>query len=301
MIFFSTEDMEAIGKQVKKLNALFTLITSLIELAIAVAYLRSVIALETAAILGLGVALLFFAQRIWRNRKTLKNQEAQQKLQKFPAIAQFLGIMKSLPEEMQKDDSVLYKTVEVNYDITGSDGIYTRREVGQNVSDEKLEKHLYRLGGETSIVENGRLQCNVSVRNSNGETEELEPNVVWSSPTVKVIGVLLNPAVRPKVGALDIEYSATWPGAFVSKHGYVAASLLHCNRGVDNLSINVAFEKPVSNCSVWTFDTTNNELAELEKLNKPRRRNNKFTIRWQRPRPDIEKIYIVRYRRSDIN
>lgn len=286
--------------RIGKLDVILSIVAGLIEIGLFLSYIKDAVTIETAIISGLVVAAAFCVQSYIRNRKILRSYKAEQYLSKyFPAIVAFLKAMQSLPKEFRADEQILYNVMTVTCEIDGSNATYTRRTIGQNVSNKDIERMVYRVCGETSI-ENGRVQPKV-FRNLEGhEKEKLEPVVLWSTSNVKVIGVDLNPAIKPITGKIDITFSAKWLGAFVSKYGYVFVSLFNYVRGVERLVVNVRFKEKVSRCSVWTWDMKKHELKELERLKNPKPDNDKYTIRWQQARPETSKIYIFRFRRSSI-
>lgn len=283
---------------IAKLDIILSLIAALIQISLFLSYIKQVIPIEAAVSAGLAVAVAFLGIDSLRRRKLLKDSRKQEVLLKdFPVIISFLKAMESLPQKLKTDSQILYDEISTTYDIDGSDAVYTRETTGQNVSNEDLERIAYRFCGETSI-ENGRLPRTVSRKLEGNEVERVEPAVLWSTSNVKVLGVDLNPPIRPG-GKFDVTFSTKWLGAFVSKYGYVFVSLSHCVKGVKKLVVNVNFKEKVSRCSIWTLNLRKHEMKELEKL-KPKRHGNMYTIRWQRARPDTDTIYIFRYRRSSI-
>ncbi len=297
--------MKTAGKRVwfrrmEKLNVILSIITAIIEIGIFLSYIKNAISIEIATLSGLAVTVVFFGQDSWRNRKSLKDERLQERLYKdFPAVVAFLKAWQSLPTEFKVDTQTLYDEIIVTCDVDGSDATYTKQAKGRNVSNIDLTKMFFVVCGETS-VENERLKPKV-FRNLEGkEKEDLAPSVPWSTSTVKVIGVEFNPPIVPRIGEVDVTFSAKWLGAFVSKYGYVFVNLSHCVRGIKKLTINVRFKEKVKRCSVWTWDLKKHELNELEKLKKPKPHNNTYTIKWQRAKPETNKIYILRYYRPSV-
>jgi hypothetical protein len=284
-------------RRIGKLDASLSVIAALIEIGLFLSYLKNVMTVETAAFIGIIVVLAFVGQEAFRKGRALKIQEAQQLLCKnFPAIDAYLKAMRSVPKEFRTDEQTLYTEAMFMYDVDRADAIYTKRVKGKNDSDRDLGRMLHIVCGETSI-ENGRVQPRAYRDLSENGSEKLEPAVIWSASNVKVISVDLNPAVRPRSGEVDVTFFAKWPGAFVSMYGYVFVSLLHFVKGLEKLVVSFKSTEKVTQCSVWTYDVKKGELKELEKLRNPKRQDNKYSINWQRPQPDINKIYILRYHR----
>lgn len=287
--------------RIKKLDLALSLMTAVIEIGVFVSYVKNIITPEIAAMSGLTVAVIFLGQDSWRKRKALKGYGGHNVLnRRFPAVAAFVEARQSLPEEFRSDEQVLYDEMTYTCEISGFDGNFAKHAVGQNVSDNELDQMFHVVSGETSI-ENGSIKPRVFRKLQGNQLERLEPTVLWSSPNVKVIGVDLNPPVRPKTGKLDIAFYARWPGAFVSKNGYLFAAISQCVKGCRKLMIEAIFRERISQCSIWTWDLKKHKLEEFERLKRPKRRNNKFIIKWQRVNPDINKIYILRYKRTGEN
>lgn len=285
-------------KEISKLNVALSIIAALIEIGLFLSYIKNAITLETTVMFGLVVALVFLIQDFVRKRKIVRMCKTERILSKnFPAIVLFMKARQSLPKEFKTDEQISYNMMKATYEIVRSDATYTKQEIGQNVSKNDLEKMVYIFCGETS-VSNGSVKPQAFRKLKRNEKEELEPSVLWATSTVKVVGVDLNPPVKPATGKIDITFSTKWPGAFVSKYGYVFVSPLHCTRGLEQLEVEVVFQERISQCSVWTWDTEKLELEELEKLENPKRRKNKYTLKWQRAHPDVRRIYIFRYKRS---
>lgn len=296
----SSTERQTWRQRIRLLDVALSLTAALIEIGLFLSYVGAVVTIEAATVSGLSVAIAFILQYYWRNRRLLESYKAQQALSKdYPAIVAFLNALRSLPKEFRIDKQILYDEIEHTYEIEGADASYTRRTLGHNVSDENLERAVYRICGETSI-ENGKLRPKVFRNLAGGEKEKLEPSVLWSTSNVKLVGVDLNPPVAPGVGKIDLTFSAKWRGAFVSKYGYVFVSLNHCLKEVKKLKVHIIFKEKVTKCSVWTFDLAKHTLEELEKLKNPKLKRNKHTITWERAHPEIHKIYIFRYRRSCI-
>jgi len=283
--------------KISKFEIALSIVGGLIQIGLFISYVLSALSVLVVVPAALAVALLFMLVDYFRKRKTLARHRAEQLLrEQVPALAAFLEARRLIPKKFKTDGQLLYENVIYTYKITGSDGSYARRVLAQNISDRELLSMFYIMTGETSV---GNGSVNVSAyRRLGNESERLEPTVVWSSPNVKIVGVDFNPSVTAKTGKLDVVFSGKWPGAFISKNGYLFVAVPQCTKGVKRLTINAIFEEAISQCSVWTWDLKRNELKEFERVSEPRRRAGVYTLKWQRANPEIDKIYILRYKRN---
>jgi hypothetical protein len=286
--------------KISKFEIGLSIIGALIQIGLFISYALSALTASVVVPTALSVALSFLLLDYLRKRKILARQMAEQLLrEQLPALAVFVEARRSIPDKLKVDKQVLYENVVHTFRITGSDGSYTRHVLGQNISGKELQNMFYAMTGETSVG-NGSVNVDAFRRLGN-ELERLEPTIVWSSQNVKVIGVNFNPPVAAKIGKLDVNFSGKWPGAFISKNGYLFAAIPQCTKGVGRLTIKAIFDEVVSQCSVWTWDLKRNELKEFERLSEPRRRAGLYTLKWQRTNPEIDKIYILRYKRNGTN
>jgi len=286
--------------RINKFEIALSIIGALIQIGLFISYLLSALTASVVVPAALAVVLSFLLLDYLRKRKMLTRYKTEQLLrEQLPALAVFVEARRSIPEKLKIDKQILYESVNHTFRITGSDGNYTKHVVGQNISDKELRSMFCVMTGETSVG-NGSVNVDASRRLGN-EVERLEPTVVWSSQNVKILGVDFNPPVATKTGKLDVNFSGKWPGAFISKSGYLFAAIPQCTRGVRRLTIKAIFDEAVSQCSVWTWDLKRNELKEFEKLSEPRRRAGVYTLNWQRTNPETDKIYILRYKRNGTN
>ncbi len=297
----NVEEKGDLFSRIAKIEVILSIIAAIIEIGLIASYVGSAITFDFAVIAGLCVAVVFLAIDFIRKRRTLKRHDKEQSLSEdLPSVATYVKAMEPLPKEFKIDTQILYDKITHTYEINGSNGNYNRHTKGTNVSDEEFRRMVYRICGETSVG-NESVKPNVSRRLPGNELEKLTPAILWSASNIKVLGVDLNPVVRPKTGKIDVTFSAKWPGAFTSKNGYLFASLSHCTVGCKRLVMRALFKEKITQVSVWTWDLKKHELKEFEILKNPKCRNGKYTIKWQRTNPDIHKIYILRYIRNGKN
>lgn len=286
--------------RINKFEIALSIIGALIQIGLLVSYVLSALTASVVVPAALAVVSSFLLVDYLRKRKMLARHKTEQLLrEQLPALAMFVEVRRSMPEKFKVDKQVLYERVNHTFRITGWDGSYTKHVIGQNISDEELGSMFYVMIGETSVG-NGSLNVAASRRLGNA-LERLEPTIVWSSQNVKVVRVDFNPSVAARTGKLDAIFSGKWPGAFISKNGYLFAAIPQCTKGVRRLTIKAIFDEALSQCSVWTWDLKKNKLKEFEKLSVPRRRAGAYTLEWQRTNPEIDKIYILRYKRNGTN
>jgi len=287
-------------KRISKFEVILSMACAVIQIGLFSSYILSVFNLLIVGPAAIGVPVSFLLADYLRKRRMLADHLAEQTLEEqVPAVAAFVKARRSIPEQFKKDIQIRYEEVTHTFRISERDGHYTRHTIGDNASGKDFEKTFYTVVGETSIA-NGSVHATV-VRRIGNETERLEPTIVWSSQNVKVIGVDFNPPVGSRSGRLDLTFSSEWPGAFVSKNGYLFAAIPQCFKGVRKLTIRAVFDDPISQCSIWTWDLKRNELKEFERVPRPSRRGGTYTIEWQRTDPDINKIFILRYKRNGTN
>jgi hypothetical protein len=286
--------------KINKFEIILSIIGAMIQIGLFALYAASALTASFAVPAALVGVLLLLLLDYLRKHRILTRYKAEQLLWEWlPALAIFIEARRSIPEKFKNDGQVFYERVTYTFRINGSDGVYSRQIVGQNVSDDELKSIFYMMAGETSVG-NGSVNIAAS-RGLGSQLERLEPTVVWSSPNVKIVGVDFNPPVAAKTGKLCVTFSGKWPGAFVSKSGYLFAAIPQCAKGVGILTMKAIFDEALSQCSVWTWDLKRNELKEFEKLSDPRQRAGVYALKWQRANPDTNKVYILRYKRNGNN
>lgn len=282
-----------------KFENLLSIIGAFIQIGLLVTSLLNVIPLYVAVFSAIIVLSAFVFQDLARKNAVIKKLKAEEILRKhFPSVKLYLDSMRSVEKQYIADSKLSYKKMILTFEILGLGAKFTKRVIGQNLSSADVTEMIYRCCADNVIDNNGKM-CFSSERNPNSNHSLiLDSRVVLSRSNFKIFAVELNPPIERNGGAFDIAFSVQWPYAFTSNYDYVFVPLFHHKRGIGEIQVNIISRNTLKPCGVWTWDLKKHGLKPLKAAVQVRKYRSKYSLKWKRTDPNIDKIYIIGFYRD---